>query len=126
MSTTSARCCRRGSREKPRARPHAAARPRGLPSGQPGKAADPVQRVRILLYVAAVPDVQQAQIERFAPHVVYERLQEDMPKEQLIKILYWIALHPTDGDDSAVDQVWALRSTNGPLDSRPGRARGGL
>jgi hypothetical protein len=97
-----------------------------LPSWQPGKAADPVQRVRNLLYVAAVPDVQQAQIERFAPHVVYERLQEDIPKDQLIKILYWIALHPTDGDDSAVDQVWALRFTSGAIDMQQVRDRAAI
>jgi hypothetical protein len=97
-----------------------------LPSWQPGKAADPVQRVRNLLYVAAVPDVQQAQIERFAPHVVYERLQEDIPKDQLIKILYWIALHPTDGDDSAVDQVWALKFQSGAIDMQQVRDRAAI
>ena len=74
-----------------------------LPSWQPGKVADPVQRVRNTLYVAAVPDVLQMPIERFATYAVYERLQQDIPKDQLIKILYWIALHPADGDDKAVD-----------------------
>ena len=73
-----------------------------LPSWQPGKVADPVQRVRNILYVAAVPDVLQMPIERFAPIAVFERIREDIPKDQLIKILYWIALHPTDGDDKAV------------------------
>jgi len=97
-----------------------------LPSWQPGKVADPVQRVRNLLYVAAVPDVQQAAIERFAPHAVYERLQQDIPKDQLIKILYWIALHPTDGDDSAVDQVWALRFTGGAIDMQQVRDRAAI
>ncbi len=97
-----------------------------LPSWQPGKIADPVQRVRNLLYVAAVPDVQQAPIERFAPHAVYERLQQDIPKDQLIKILYWIALHPTDGDDSAVDQVWALRFTSGAIDMQQVRDRAAI
>ena len=97
-----------------------------LPSWQPGKVADPVQRVRNLLYVAAVPDVQQAPIERFAPHAVYERLQQDVPKDQLIKILYWIALHPTDGDDSAVDQVWALRFTSGAIDMQQVRDRAAI
>ena len=97
-----------------------------LPSWQPGKAADPVQRVRNLLYVAAVPDVQQAAIERFAPQAVYERLQEDVPKDQLIKILYWIALHPTDGDDSAVDQLWALKFTSGAIDMQQVRDRAAI
>jgi hypothetical protein len=97
-----------------------------LPSWQPGKVADPVQRVRNLLYIAAVPDVQQAAIERFAPHAVYERLQEDIPKQQLIKILYWIALHPTDGDDAAVDQLWALRFTSGAVDMQQVRDRAAI
>jgi ABC-2 type transport system permease protein len=97
-----------------------------LPSWQPGKVADPVQRVRNLLYVAAVPDVQQTPIERFAPHAVYERLQQDIPKDQLIKILYWIALHPTDGDDAAVDQVWALRFPSGALDMQQVRDRAAI
>jgi ABC-type transport system involved in cytochrome c biogenesis permease component len=97
-----------------------------LPSWQPGKVADPVQRVRNLLYVAAVPDVQQAPIERFAPRAVYERLQQDIPKDQLIKILYWIALHPTEGDDSAVDQVWALRFTSGAMDVEQVRDRAAI
>ena len=94
-----------------------------LPSWQPGKAADPVQRVRNILYVAAVPDVLQMPIERFAPYAVFERLQQDVPKDQLIKILYWIALHPADGEDKAVDELWALRFPNGPVDMQQTRDR---
>lgn len=94
-----------------------------LPTWQPGKAADPVQRVRNILYVAAVPDVLQMPIERFAPYPVFERLQQDLPKDQLIKILYWIALHPADGDDKAVDELWALRFPNGPVDLQQTRDR---
>src|SRR5206468_11666743 len=87
-----------------------------LPSWQPAKVADPVQRVRNILYVAAVPDVQQIPIERFAAYVVFERLQQDIPKDQLVKILYWIALHPTDGEDKAVDQLWALKFSSDAVD----------
>lgn len=94
-----------------------------LPSWQPGKVADPVQRVRNILYVAAVPDVLQMPIERFAPWAVFERLQEDVPKEQLVKVLYWIALHPNDGDDAAVDQLWALRFPGGAVDMQQTRER---
>jgi ABC-2 family transporter len=94
-----------------------------LPAWQPGKAADPVQRVRNILYVAAVPDVLQMPIERFAPSAVFERLQQDVPKDQLIKILYWIALHPADGEDKAVDELWALRFPNGPVDMQQTRDR---
>ena len=94
-----------------------------LPSWQPGKVADPVQRVRNILYIAAVPDVLQMPIERFAPQAVFDYLREGIPKDQLFKILYWIALHPNDGDDKAVDQLWALRFPNGAVDlSRPASA----
>ena len=71
----------------------------------PGQVADPVQRVRNVLYVAAVPDVFQIPLERYAPHVVFERLQGDIPKDDLIKLLYWVATHPNGGDDSAVDDL---------------------
>jgi hypothetical protein len=94
-----------------------------LPSWQPGKVADPVQRARNILYVAAVPDVLQMPIERFAPAAVYDRLQEDIPKDQLIKVLYWIALHPNDGDDKAVDQLWALHFPQGGVDMQQTRER---
>jgi hypothetical protein len=97
-----------------------------LPSWQPGKVADPVQRVRNMLYVAAVPDVQQQPIERFAAQAIFYQLQEDIPKDQLIKILYWIALHPTDGDDKAVGELWALRFTNDPVDLEQTRERAAI
>ena len=94
-----------------------------LPKWAPGKVNDPVQRVRNYLFVAAVPDVFQIPIERFIAPVVYERLQEDIPKDQLIQILYWIALHPNGGDDAALDQMWALRLGNGPSDTEQTRER---
>jgi ABC-type transport system involved in cytochrome c biogenesis permease component len=94
-----------------------------LPQWAPGKVADPVQRVRNYLFVAAVPDVFQIPVERYMAHVVYERLQEDIPKDQLIQILYWIALHPNGGDDAALDQMWALRLGNGPSDVEQTRER---
>jgi hypothetical protein len=97
-----------------------------LPSWQPGKVADPVQRVRNILYVAAVPDVLQTPIERFAPYVVFERLQQDMPKDQLIKVLYWIALHPTDGDDGAIKDLWALKFSNDAVDPEQTRERAAI
>ncbi len=95
-----------------------------LPDWKPGKVEDPVQRVRNFLYVAAVPDVFQMQeLERFVPQVVYERIQEDIPKEDLIKILYWIATHPFDGDDKAVDELRPLGLFNGPADMEQTRGR---
>ena len=94
-----------------------------LPKWKPGKVEDPVQRTRNILYVAAVPDIFQVSIERFAPAVVFDRLEHDIPKDDLIKILYWIALHPFDGTDSAVDELQPLGLGNGPGDQEQLRGR---
>jgi len=95
-----------------------------LTDWKPGKVADPVQRVRNFLFVAAVPDVFQMQdLERFVPMVVYERIQDDIPKDDLIKILYWIATHPFDGDDKAVDELRPLGLFSGPADMEQTRGR---
>jgi hypothetical protein len=80
-----------------------------LPTWAPGKAADPVQRARNLLAIAAVPDIlRMEQVERFVPRLVFARLQAVIPPRDLPKILYWIALHPDEGDDSAIHQLDAL------------------
>ncbi len=95
-----------------------------LPAWKPGKVEDPVQRVRNFLFVPAVVDVYQMEgLEQFLPQVVFERLQADIPKDDLIKILYWIALHPFDGDDSAVDDLRSLGLGNGPNDMQTTRDR---
>jgi ABC-2 type transporter len=86
--------------------------------------ADPVQRVRNVLYVAAVPDVFQLPVERYLPPIVFERLQADIPKADLIKILFWVATHPSGGDDSAVDDLRSAGlQVNGPGDIEQARER---
>ena len=94
-----------------------------LPAWAPGKVPDLVQRTRNVLYVAAVPDVLQAPIERFTPLVVYDRLQEDLPPAQLIQVLFWIALHPMDGDDDAIEQLPVLGLNYGATDRDETRNR---
>jgi ABC-2 type transport system permease protein len=94
-----------------------------LPDWPPGKVPDLVQRARNLLYVAAVPDVIQAPIERYVPLVVFDQLQEDIPKPQLIQVLFWIALHPMDGDDSAIAQLPILGLNYPPTDPAEVRNR---
>jgi hypothetical protein len=94
-----------------------------LPVWKPGLVSDPVQRVRNHLFVAVVPDLFQIPIERFVPHIVFERLQAVMPKDDLIRILYWIALHPAEGDDDALDDLHSLGLGNGPSDTEEVRAR---
>jgi hypothetical protein len=94
-----------------------------LPNWAPGKVQDPVQRVRNLLYVAAVPDIFQIPMESFAPLIVFAQIEEAVPREDLIKILYWIAIHSDEGDDSAVDQLRPLGLGNGPSDMVETRGR---
>ena len=69
-----------------------------LATWSPAQSADAVQRVRNLLYVAAVPDVMQAPAERYLPGVVLEHLAQTHRPDQLIKILTWIVQHPKDGE----------------------------
>jgi hypothetical protein len=98
-----------------------------LTTWKPGKVEDPVQRVRNFLFVAAVADIfQMEELERYIPHLIFERLEEDVPKDDLIKILYWIALHPFDGDDKAVDELKPLGLGNGPGDIEATRERVGI
>ena len=97
-----------------------------LPQWAPAKVADPLQRVRNLLYVAAVPDVFQSPLERFVPPIVFDQLRADVPEDQLVKILYWIAVHPMEGDDKAVDQMRVLGLGNGPSDMNETRQRVGV
>jgi hypothetical protein len=56
-----------------------------------------------------VPDIlEMEQVERFVPRLVFARLQAVIPPRDLPKILYWIAMHPDDGDDRAIRQLREL------------------
>lgn len=68
-----------------------------LPHWAPGRVADPVQRIRNLICVAGVLDVLQNPVERYVPRLIEQRLQADFPREKLILMLGWIALHPEEG-----------------------------
>jgi ABC-2 type transport system permease protein len=70
----------------------------GLPKWPPGSGADDAQVVRNLLCICAVPDVIQMPVERFLPLTIFDHLASRYPKDQLIKLLTWIALHPEDGE----------------------------
>ena len=93
----------------------------------PAQVPDPVQRVRNVLFLAAVPDVFQMEpLERFVPWVVFEHLRGNIPPDDLPRILYWIAMHPSEGDDSAVDELRAFKLGNGPSDIEQARERAAL
>jgi ABC-2 type transporter len=74
----------------------------------PAKTIDPVQRVRNYLYAAAVPDVFQMDIERWVPWYVFDRVVQEVPKDDLPRILYWIACTPDQGANPAVEDMRAL------------------
>jgi len=70
---------------------------------------DPVQRARDLLYVVAVPDLlQMGEIERFLPAIVLQQLRDEIPAQDLPRVLYWIAMHPNEGGDQAVGEMEKL------------------
>jgi ABC-2 type transport system permease protein len=96
----------------------------GLAAWPASRAADPVQRVRNELYVAAVPDLLRMEgIERFVPNLVLAQLQRDVPAEDLPKLLYWVAMHPMDGDDSAIHSLNGLGLPDPGNQSRQVRQR---
>jgi hypothetical protein len=96
---------------------------RGLERWPPGRVEDPAQRVRNYLFVAAVADVFQIPLERHAPLLIFDRLQQEFPAEDLIRLLYWVARHPAEGDHSAVDQLHSLGLGSGPSDMAQTRER---
>jgi hypothetical protein len=99
-----------------------------FPRWAPGRVADPVQRVRNLLYVAAVPDLfQMEELERNIPLVVQDQLRLEISRDNLVKILYWIATHPQEGEDTAADQLRGLcLDISGPSDVIEMRDRAAL
>jgi ABC-type multidrug transport system permease subunit len=85
----------------------------------PGKVADPVQRVRNLLYVASVCDVFRIYpLERFVPLAVFDQIDAVSASMDLPKILYFIALHPDGGSDSAARQIHLVGLPDAPADTR--------
>lgn len=77
-----------------------------LPGWGPGVEPDDVQRVRNILYVAAVPDTIQLPVESYTPLVVLERLTDIYPADKLVKLLTWIAMHPLEG--GVIDDISEL------------------
>lgn len=86
---------------------------------RPAFEGDDIQRVRNLLYVAAVPDSVQLPVERHLPPLVLRYLTDMYPEDKLVKILTYIALHPEEGGvivnlgdlglEAAVGDPWTVR-----------------
>jgi hypothetical protein len=95
-----------------------------LPLWPLGYATDPVQRVRNFLYIPAVTDVLRTEIlESYVPLVVFDQLKKDIPKEDLEKLLYWVATHPSEGEDIAASRLDQLGLENTPPDIATVRER---
>jgi hypothetical protein len=74
-----------------------------LPRWAPGHASDPVQRVRNYLLILAVADFAQSPIERFLPATLLTHMITEFPPRELAQLICWVALHPDEGDLSALD-----------------------
>jgi ABC-2 type transport system permease protein len=95
-----------------------------LPLWPLGYVTDPVQRVRNFLYIAAVTDVLRTEIlESYVPLVVFDQLEKDIPKDDLVKLLYWVASHPSEGEDVAASRLDQLGLANAPPDISTVRER---
>jgi ABC-2 type transport system permease protein len=92
----------------------------------PGYVDDPVQRTRNLLFVAAVPDVAQAAMEAYVPAIVFEMIQANTPRADLIKVLYWIAVFPERGTLPQVSDFVALGLRQVPPDEEDLRNRAAI
>ena len=97
-----------------------------LPGWLPAKTIDPVQRVRNTLYAAAVPDVLQLDIERWVPWYVFDQITQQVPRDDLVKILYWIACTPDRGANPAVEDMRALGLPGMPADIEEVRNRAAI
>jgi ABC-2 type transport system permease protein len=68
-----------------------------LPHWPPALVADPVQRARNLLSVAAVVDLLQNPVEKFIPPLIQARVEAELPHDKAVRLFAWIALHPDEG-----------------------------
>jgi hypothetical protein len=79
-----------------------------LPSWAPGHVDDPVQRVRNYLLVLAVADYAQSPLERFLPRVVLAHMLREFRADDLAQLVCWVALHPDEGDVTAMQDPLLL------------------
>lgn len=70
---------------------------RNFASWAPDAERDPVQRVRNNLCALGLADIGQSLLEAQLPRLVLHRLAREIPRDDLIRILGWIALHPQEG-----------------------------
>jgi hypothetical protein len=97
-----------------------------LPRWAPGQAADREQRVRNLLYVPAVVDLIQLPIERHVPLLIFDRIEQDVGRDELVEILFRIAIDWAGGEDDALDDMDVLGLDGVPGDVEEVRNRAAI
>jgi hypothetical protein len=84
---------------------------------------DPVIRVWDLLFVAGEADIDPLGIERWVPWIVFDRMKRDIPKDRLVKVLYWIACFPDSFPVPSNDELRDLELPGASGDYRETRYR---
>ena len=56
---------------------------------------EPGLRIRVLLSAASIVDLGRGEFEGECAYLVFQRLQRDLPRAQLIRLAAWVALQPT-------------------------------
>ena len=92
----------------------------------PGLVSDRVQQARNLLYVLGVHDVAQTALEAYLPAVVFDRMMREIPREDLVKVLFWIAIHPDQGTMITPDDTRDLAIRGVPTDEEEIRNRAAI
>jgi len=62
-------------------------------------------------------------LESYIPLVVFDQLKQVVPKDDLIRILFWVAVNPSGGDDSAANELEPLGLPKAPPDLETVRER---
>ena len=66
-------------------------------------------------------------IEGIVPHIIFERMQRELTREELTRILYWIAIHPYEGDAAAAGMLRSICiDTDAPSDPQELRDRSAM
>jgi hypothetical protein len=96
---------RPGEAVDPSATSHLVEIERELDGWAPGRVADTEQRARNLLYLPGVIDLLQLPAEPYVPRLVFAKLQREIPRDDLEKVLYWVAVHWASGNATAIREM---------------------
>jgi hypothetical protein len=99
---------RPGEAVVPSATSHLVEIERELDGWAPGRIDDTEQRARNLLYLPGAIDLLQLPAEPYVPRLVFAKLQREIPRDDLEKVLYWIAVHWASGNASAIREMTAF------------------